>query len=122
MANDILRLKNFFILIFLCCSAFILNAQNMTRIRGTVKDDKTNEPLPFVNITFVGKPNIGVTTDFDGQYDLQSEWGTDRISFQYLGYEKQIKTIEPGKSQTVDIRLKQTTQQLKEVVVKGSKR
>ncbi|MEO5570604.1 MAG: DUF5686 family protein [Bacteroidia bacterium] len=93
----------------------------MTRIRGTVTDDKTNQPLPFVNIIFVGKPNIGASTDFDGKYDLQSQWGTDQIKIQYLGYETAIKKIEPGTSQTLDIQLKQTTQQLKEVVIKEKK-
>ncbi|MEP7171163.1 MAG: DUF5686 family protein, partial [Bacteroidota bacterium] len=94
----------------------------MTRIRGTVVDDKTNEPLPFVNIIFTGKPNIGVATDFAGWYDLQSQWGTEQITIKYLGYENQFININPGESQTVNIRLKQTSQQLKEVVIKGGKR
>ena len=121
MIFDQVPLKKFLLLLFLCFFSFASFGQVMTRIRGTIVDDQTNAPLPFVNIIFVGKPNIGAATDFDGRYDLQSQWGTDQIKIQYLGYESQIKKIEPGKSQIIDVRLKQTTQQLKEVVIKGVK-
>ncbi|HKR04918.1 MAG TPA: DUF5686 family protein [Bacteroidia bacterium] len=122
MIFDKVRLKQFLLFVFLTCSFSHSFSQVMTRIRGTVLDEKTGEPLPFVNIIFVGKPNIGTATDFSGRFDLQSQWGTDQISIKYLGYETQVKKIEPGKSQTVDILLKQTAQQLKEVVIKGGKR
>lgn len=96
--------------------------QQMTRVRGKVVDEKTKDPLPFVSVFFVGKPNFGVTTDFDGTYDLQSQWGTNQVQFQYLGYETQVKNIEYGKSQTINVRLTPKAQQIKEVVITGSKR
>lgn len=94
----------------------------MTRIRGKVTDAVSNEPLPFVNVIFVGKPNIGTSTDFDGLYDLQSQWGTNQIQIQYLGYTTQIQTIQPGESQTINIKLVKKVQEIKEVVVKGSRK
>jgi hypothetical protein len=116
------RFKQFLLIVFLCALYSASFSQVMTRIRGTIVDEQTKEPLPFVNIIFEGKPNIGTATDFDGKYDLQSQWGTDQIRVQYLGYELKILKIELGKSQVVDIQLKKALQQLKEVVIKGSKK
>jgi len=98
-----------------------VQGQQMTRIRGKVTDAATNEPLPFVNIAFVGK-TIGTTTDFDGSYVLESQWGSDRIQASYIGYEPQVRKIESGKSQVVNIKLKSQTTQLKEVTIVGTKR
>src|SRR3954471_8492589 len=95
------RFKQFLLIVVLCSLYSASFSQVMTRIRGTIIDEQTKEPLPFVNIIFEGKPNIGTATDFDGKYDLQSQWGTDQIRVQYLGYEPKILKIELGKSQVV---------------------
>ena len=50
-----------------------VNAQSLTRVKGTVIDAKTKEPLPFVNVVFKGA-NIGTTTDFDGKYEIETQW------------------------------------------------
>lgn len=118
--ND--RMKHLVLLIFICCFSSASFSQVMTRIRGKVTDVNTGEALPFVNITFAGKPNIGTSTDFDGLYDLQSQWGTNQIKIQYLGYETVLKDIKLGESQTLNIKLGQKAQQIKEVVIKGSKK
>ena len=47
-------------------------AQVVTRIRGSVIDSETNEPLPFVNITFSGTAT-GTTTDIEGNYSLEAK-------------------------------------------------
>jgi hypothetical protein len=122
MVFEKMRVKQGLLFVFFILYATFSFSQVMTRIRGTVTDDKTKEPLPFVSIIFVGKPNIGISTDFDGKYDLQSQWGTNQIQFQYLGYETQVINIESGKSQVINAQLKQSAQQLKEVEIKGSRK
>ena len=48
------------------------------KIHGLVSDSLTGEPLPFVNVVFKGK-NIGTTTDIDGKYIIESEWGSNYL-------------------------------------------
>ena len=42
-----------------------------TRVKGKVTDAKTGEVLPLVNVFFTGT-TIGMTTDFDGEYYLET--------------------------------------------------
>ncbi len=50
--------------------AFVASAQQVIFITGKVTDEKTGEPLPFVNIGLVGT-YIGVATNLDGFYELR---------------------------------------------------
>ncbi len=113
-----LHLAVFFAVVFIPSVAF---SQQMTKIRGKITDSETNEPLPFVNVSFIGKP-IGTTTDFDGYYSLESQWGSDKIQASYVGYETQIKPVQSGKSQTINFKLVSKTTQLKEVTIVGTKK
>ena len=45
-------------------------AFSQTTVSGNVKDAKSGEPLPGVNIKIAGK-SLGTTTDFDGNYTLK---------------------------------------------------
>lgn len=63
--------------------AFNLSAQTGT-LKGTVRDAKTGEPIPFANI--VGPENKGTSTDFDGNYKLELPAGTQTIKFSSVGY------------------------------------
>ena len=67
-----------------------VDAQNLVKIKGKVIDGKTKEPLPFVNITFVGV-TVGTTTDFDGNYVIETQWGSDSLEATYVGYDAQAK-------------------------------
>ena len=59
--------------------------QKMTKVKGKVIDAETKEPLPFANIAFVGT-TVGTTSDFDGNYFIESQWASDKIMISYLGY------------------------------------
>lgn len=107
-----------FLLIFIGTSSF---AQNMVKIKGVVIDAETKEPLPFANIAFAGT-SVGTTTDFDGVYSIESQWGTDSLVASYLGYDSKIIKITDEKRQTVDFELVSTQHQLVEVEVTAKKR
>ena len=94
---------------------FVL-AQDNTRVKGTVIDAQTKEPLPFVNIAFVGK-NIGTTTDFKGKYSLDSKWASGKISASFMGYKPIEKDVVNGESQTIDFELESNTIEVEEVTV-----
>lgn len=115
--------KNFFAILTLLFFSipFLSFSQQMTKIRGKITDAVTNEPLPFVSVAFVDK-TIGTTTDFEGNYALETQWGSDRIKISYVGYEPQVKNIELGKVQVINIKLTSKTTELKEVTITGSRR
>jgi len=95
-----------------------VSAQRSTRVRGKVTDAATGEPLPFVNVSFVGK-NVGTTTGFDGKYLLDSKWGSDSIQASFLGYKPQTRQVLEGEAQVVDFVLETASIELKEVTVKA---
>ncbi len=96
-------------------------AQKMTRIRGTVVDSQTKEPLPFVNIVFVGK-HIGTTTDYNGRYSIATQWASEALQASFIGYKPQLKSIIPGKSQIVNFELESKSINLNEVVISTKKK
>ncbi|MFB0925286.1 MAG: DUF5686 family protein, partial [Vicingaceae bacterium] len=109
-------LLSLFVLLF-CVS----NAQDVTRIKGTVLDSKTKEPLPFVNVTFKGA-NIGTTTDFDGKYNLETQWAKPTLAASFVGYKTLYKSVVIGKNQTIDFLLKNDAIEMETFVVKADKK
>ncbi len=109
-------------LVFLVLSVSMF-AQKMTTVKGKVFDSETKEPLPFVTIAFMSTPPIGTTSELDGSYLLESQWAkVSQIEVSSVGYETQVLAVVVGERQTLDIFLKSSTQQLKEVVVKAEKK
>jgi len=88
-------------------------AQKYTRVQGVVTDAKTGEPLPFVNVAFKGK-NIGTTTDFNGSYELYTQWASNTLIVSFVGYTPQKKTVTLGEKQTINFALESEVKQLQE--------
>ncbi|MFK8266203.1 SusC/RagA family TonB-linked outer membrane protein [Capnocytophaga cynodegmi] len=91
-----------------------LLAQTRT-VMGTVTDE-AGIPLSGVGI-MIKNTTQGVTTDFDGKYSIQAKQG-DVLVFSYIGFSTQEKVVKSSSnSLTMNIVLKEDTQQLGEVVV-----
>jgi hypothetical protein len=60
-------------------------AYAQTKVRGTVTDGETGEPLPFVNIVFKGT-TIGTISDVDGNFFIQAHVDRDTLEFSMMGY------------------------------------
>lgn len=88
----------------------------VTKLRGKVVDAKTQEPLPFVNIAFKGT-TIGTTTDFDGNYFLETRTPTDSLFVSFVGYKERVYKIQKGIFQTLNIELHSETVALNEIKV-----
>ncbi len=118
-----MKSRQIILLITVFVSVLQINAysQKMTRVRGTVVNSKTKEPIPFANIIFVGK-NIGTTTDYRGNYSLETQWASGSIKVAYIGYKNSIKKIIKGKSQTVNFELEPENFKIDEVVVKSRRK
>ena len=56
-----------------------------TRVKGKVTDAKTGEVLPLVNVFFTGT-TIGMTTDFDGEYYLETREEVTELQASFVGY------------------------------------
>lgn len=95
-------------------------SQEKTKVKGVITDAQTGEPLPFVNIAFVGK-NVGTTTDFNGKYQMDTKWGSDKIVASFMGYQVVEKEVIQGQSNTIDFKLEPTQIKLQEVTVKAKK-
>jgi len=119
---SVFNIKKYFILsLFTFLFCFGVNAQKLTRIKGTVLDSKTKEPLPFVNIAFKGA-NIGTTTDFDGKYSIETQWGTAYLQASFVGYKAATKKVELGKNNTINFLLKNDAIEMETFVVKADKK
>ncbi|WP_372753800.1 DUF5686 family protein [Labilibaculum sp.] len=87
-----------------------------TKVRGQIIDSETKEPLPFVNISFKGT-TIGTTSDFDGQYFLETRTPTDSLHISFVGYKPQIFKIQKASFQTVNVELTSEAFNLDEIVI-----
>ena len=98
-----------------CCFSAAL-AQTIS-VKGTVTDE-SKLPMPGVSVVVKGTTH-GTSTDIDGKYELQAKAG-DVLEFSSVGYTTQTKkVVGGGKSYSLSVVLKESTQELTEVVVVG---
>lgn len=79
-------------------------AQKVTKVRGTVYDKQTKEPLPFVDVGFLGT-SVGVSTDLDGRYTIDTRFPSDTLFASFLSYKTEYKVIERNKTNRFDFYL-----------------
>ena len=115
------KLLYIFIPFFLPAILLAQSSDKLTRVRGLVIDKETKEPLPFVAIAFPGT-SVGTTTDFDGKYELASQWATETMEVSFLGYKTFQVAIKLGERQVIDIELEPESLNLTEVTVKAKKK
>ncbi|WP_117881659.1 SusC/RagA family TonB-linked outer membrane protein [Aureibaculum luteum] len=108
-----MKLKIAMIALVMICTQSVL-AQTKT-VSGTVIDSD-GMTLPGVTILVVGTSN-GVTTDFDGKYQIEDVSATDQLSFSFIGMSTQ--TITVGEQATINVTLLVSAEALDEVVVVG---
>ncbi len=107
---------------------FILSmvfSQGKGVIKGTVKDAKTGEGLPVVNVKIKGT-YYGAGTDFDGHYTIPNiNPGSYTLEFSLVGYTLHKRTdvrVEADKENIIDQNMQETVLSLgQEVLVVGEK-
>src|SRR6056297_4303609 len=104
------------IILFILALLFFQNATGQTKVRGMVKDAETGEPLPFVNVSFK-ETTVGVITDFNGKYFLETKKTIDSVVFSYVGYQRESFSVQPNTFQIINTSLQPSSVQLQEVVV-----
>ena len=106
---EFLKMGVFLAIFFL----FSGHALSQVTISGTVSDEQG--PIPGANILIQGT-TTGVTTDFDGNFNIEAS-PNDLLIVSYLGYATQ--NIKVGNRTTINVNLLADQQQLDEVVVIG---
>ncbi|MFT4594166.1 MAG: hypothetical protein ACI9CU_000144 [Polaribacter sp.] len=94
--------------------------QEKTKVKGVITDAQTGDPLPFVNVAFVGK-SVGTTTDFNGKYQMDTKWGSDKVMASFMGYQLMEKAVVQGENNTIDFNLEPSQIRLEEVTVKANR-
>lgn len=108
--------KGFVFIIILVLLGNIGFAQS-TRVKGKVTDAKTGEVLPLVNVFFKGT-TVGMTTDFGGEYYLETREEVTELQASFVGYYPQTVKINPKAFNTVNFQLEPQTIDLDEVKVR----
>jgi hypothetical protein len=116
---NINQLKYYFLpLIFLI--NFQLFAQT-TIVTGKIVDANTNEPLPFVNISYKNS-KIGTVSDINGNYKLETYYATDSLVVSFIGYKRQAKRVKKDVSQVLNFSLQPSSFELAEIEIKANKK
>lgn len=102
-----------FIAILTCKDATAQNTAPQSTVTGTVTDADSNEPLPGVTVTIKGTPTATVT-NVNGNYTITAS-ASNRLVFSFIGYKSQ--EIAVNNQLIINVKLQQSTGQLKEVVV-----
>ena len=102
------------ILASILCQSHESFAQSQT-IRGSVSDE-TGAPLPGATVVVKGTQN-GTTTDADGRFQITTPGPDALLIISFIGFQEQ--EVSADADQEISITLKQSSQQLNEVVVVG---
>lgn len=86
-------------------------------ITGKVTLEGETEGAIGVNITQVGNPVNGTTTDVDGTYSIEIPDENTFLEFSYIGYNTQ--TIQVGSQRIIDVIMRPASSQLDEIVITG---
>lgn len=103
-----------------CCA--IQAQQTTTGLAGRVTDASTGEPLPFVQVGFLGTTK-GAYTDMDGRFSISNTEGKDSVRFQMMGYQPQtIKVTKGTFKKNFKLALNPNANLLKPVEITASKK
>ncbi len=111
---------------FIFCYTMLLNGVLLGQngiIKGVVTEASNNQPIPFASV-FIEGTTIGVTTDIDGNYEINGlEPNVYDVSASYLGFKTLKKTeiqVTNSKPAIIDLQLEEEAENIQEVVVKAS--
>lgn len=112
------KIYNNFLAVLLLMTASFAFAQG--KIKGTVVDNELKAPLAGVNVVIKGT-SIGVSTDFEGKFIINSSTASGQLVLSYIGYASQTVSFKVEKGATTDlgtIVMNSDAGQLDEVVIK----
>lgn len=115
-------MKRFLTLLLVLLGGFFYVQAQTTRVRGSVTDAVTGEPIPFVSVYFEGT-TIGISTDLNGRYSIETRSADAHVlSASLIGYYTQSFRIVNGSFTELNFRLEPDINQLEAAYVKPDNR
>lgn len=117
MKSACLKIFLFLISVFLLSNVYAID------IKGRIIDAVTREPIPYANVTVVGKPGVGTSTDLDGNFTItNAEPGIFRLTASYIGYKTAVTSeyVANIKDIFIEIELEEDATNLEGVTVTSS--
>ena len=112
------------IILFLCFYSLSPASAQTRNWGGTVHDARTGEALPAVSVCLLRADSSIVQfaqTDAEGRWRLQAADGAGAfLSFSFIGFAKQVIPLAEC-TESMDVRLRETTIQIREVTVRGNR-
>ena len=106
----------FWIIIIVFLLKGTLSFGQITKVRGTIIDAATLEPVPFVNVTFKNS-SVGTITNTDGEYFLETRNYYDSIIVSFVGYKQQSHFVDKNHFQEINFSLKANIFELDEIII-----
>ncbi|WP_113922171.1 DUF5686 and carboxypeptidase-like regulatory domain-containing protein [Cognataquiflexum aquatile] len=101
-----------FVIVFF---GFLTLTFSQSIIKGKVTDFETGDPIPFASVILKGT-QVGITTDFEGNYVITTSIKADSIQVSYVGFVSQTKPIVYSQSIVINFQLLPSTFNLSEFV------
>ncbi|MFT4677949.1 MAG: iron complex outermembrane receptor protein [Litorivivens sp.] len=111
------RLTRFVSLLLIILCGQVGFAQGL--IKGVVVDGTSGDPIIFGNVIIKGT-TTGVTTDYDGKFEIEVASFPVTLEFSYISYIAQVKTFS-APSSNITIRLKEDNVMLSEAQIVGQR-
>ncbi len=105
------------LIVLLWLASISLACGQVTKIMGLVLDADTKEPIPFAHVYFEGK-KIGVSTDFNGEFSIETREKVDSIFISCIGYVTEEQKVTPFIFQSLTFELLPDEITLQEVVIR----
>jgi hypothetical protein len=116
------------VICLLLCSSLSTLAQTVSLrqgnsgwINGVVRDEETSEPLPYCNV-YINNTTIGTYSDGQGRFELKNiPRGQHELVVSHAGYTAHTRRVVIRENAGIDINIKLTITELKEVVVRAKR-
>lgn len=105
-------MKKLLTLLFISITTMV-SGQNYS-LSGQVFDEKTKEPLPFVNVTINGS-QFGLSSDVDGKFTITHNQPITELTFSFIGYEKKSVSIGADSPSKLKVYLTESENLLREI-------
>jgi len=87
------------------------------KITGTLMDGEYDEPMAFASVIVKGTTQ-GVSSDFDGNYEIELSEGTYTMTYSYVGYQSvEIEDVVVKSNQVTNVDVTLNTNSLETVVI-----